>query len=683
MKKRLSFFCLALVVLLSGNVADAQLLQRQGGGLFERSRFQSVSAELLQPGLPGRLWINTNYADRGLGYEGNYLTLGGKSRLFQDRLDGRWLFEGRVHHSLEDDGGFFANVGIERVFSIPAAKADVSVAVFFDHDGDDQQVFSDGFNQLGVTGTIKTPGWDLIGNGYFPVGTDSYIVGDHTGINCFVGNNIALQAGVESALRGFDVTLRSRPKQLAFVNGTIDIGGYQYDSDVVDAFAGGRVRIGFQILNGLMVSAEVNHDERFDTTGVLSAGWMFGATSSGYGNEWAGLARDLDRTVRNDHIVRFSQDLVLAIDPDTGLPYNVVHVDNTAVAAVGDGSFETPFATLAEAEAASITDDVIFVAFGDGTTNGYDTGIVLKDNQFLLSDGGTQFLPLPDGTLLQVSDKGGIDREAATISNPGGNEVVRLADNNVIGGIDIDATGATFGINGTGVTDGLINETNVSGATLDGLHLSNALGDWMITNSTFNNNLQDGILIENIFDSTSTFTLIGNTANGNTFEGIDFRNWDASMLTLTDNITNSNARHGVLIENALNGLGTGNDVLITNHTSDSNGADGIRIFTGNGNLQIISPTLTNNSAVGLNIRNWVDPLAGDSTFIGGVDGTPATFTGNGTGIQIELEGAGLVQDVLVTESIVDGNGRGLLTSVDGIGAIMNLNIVDNISFSTT
>ena len=136
----------------------------------------------------------------------------------------------------------------------------------------------------------------------------------------------------------------------------------------------------------------MNHDERFDTTGVLSVGWLFGSHASGYGNEWAGLARDLESTVRNDHIVRFSQELIVAIDPDTGMAYNVVHADNTAVG--GDGTFENPFATLKGAEMASGEGDIIFVHGGDGTDGGYNEGIVLKDDQFLLSSGGDQFVPL-------------------------------------------------------------------------------------------------------------------------------------------------------------------------------------------------------------------------------------------------------------------------------------------------
>ena len=231
MKTRLSLICIAITMLLSVSIAHAQQFGGPESGFGQQSAFQAVQGDLLQPGLPGRLWVEANFADRGLGYNGSYLTLGGKTRLFQDRLDGRWLVEGQVHQSIEDDGGFFANVGIERVYSIAPANADVSVGFFYDYDGDDQQSFSDGFNQLGVSGAIKTPYVDLIGNGYFPIGTDAFTLGDPTGNNQFVGNNIALQAGLENALQGFDVTMRVRPKQLAFANGYVDFGAYHYDSD--------------------------------------------------------------------------------------------------------------------------------------------------------------------------------------------------------------------------------------------------------------------------------------------------------------------------------------------------------------------------------------------------------------------------------------------------------------------
>ena len=677
MKIRLSLFCLALLVLMSGNKAGAQLVDPYCGGCNQPA-FQSVSGNLLRPGLPGRLWFESNYADAGKGYEGSYLSVGAKSRLFQDRLDGRWLMESQLHHSLEDGGGLFANIGVQRVFSIEAARTDVAVGVFYDYDGDDQQDFSNGFHQIGINGSIKTPKWDLIGNGYLPVGTNYYTLGDPFGQTCFVDNRIVSIPGIESALEGFDVTLRMRPRQLAFVNGTFDVGAYHYSSDVVDAFAGGRLRLGFQVLRGLIVSAEVNQDDRFDTTGVVSLGWMFGAHTSGYGNEWAGLARDLEPTVREDHITRFSQDVRFVYDPDTGLPYRVVHADNTGDPVGGDGTYENPFATLKEAEAGSGTDDIIFVHQGDGTDNGYSDGVILKNNQFLLSSGGEQYIPSADGTRVLLSGKPG--EFQATISNAGGNEVVRLANNNYVGGLNIDGTGANFGIFGAGVTDGEINGNIISGATLDGIGLQNVSGDWNFANNNINGNLRDGIFINGAFDSNSTFTFDSNNISGNGVDGVHMRNYDAELVQFVDNVTNNNGRHGVFLENALNGDGTGNDVEILRHEADNNGGDGIRIDGGNGNLMVANVTSTNNSGNGLFIRNWTDPLVGDSTFIGGISGGLSRFNNNGIGVTLLLDVDGLQQDVLFTGNEVNGNNRGMLVTVDGFST-MNLSILENDSFN--
>ena len=120
MKTRLSLFCTAITMLLSFSIANAQQFGQLGGGGIggQQSAFRAVSGDLLQPGLPGRLWFETNFADQGLGFEGSYLTLGGKTRLFQDYLDGRWLLEGQFNHSIDYDGGLFLDIGIERVFSI-------------------------------------------------------------------------------------------------------------------------------------------------------------------------------------------------------------------------------------------------------------------------------------------------------------------------------------------------------------------------------------------------------------------------------------------------------------------------------------------------------------------------------------------------------------------------------------
>ena len=676
MKTRLSQICIAITMLLYVSIANAQQFGPGNRIGAQQSAFQAVRGDLLQPGLPGRLWVEANFADEGLGYNGSYLTLGGKTRLFQDRLDGRWLFEANLHQSIEDDGGFFTNLGIERVFSVSSANADISFGAFYTYDGDDQQTFSDGFNQLGVSTAIKSQYFDVIANGYFPINTKAFTLGDPTGVQNFVGNNISLQAGIENALQGFDVTLRTRPKQLAFVNGYVDFGGYHYDSedDLVNNFAGGRLRLGFQLINGLRVAAEVNQDERFDTTGALSASWSFGNNSSGYGSEYAGLARDLEKFARNDHIVRFSQDLIVAINPLTGQPFNVIHANNTQDG-TGDGTAESPFATLAEAEAGSSINDVIFVNVGDGTDRGYQDGITLQNNQQLLSSLGTQFVQNSDGTLVAVSTGG----TGATISNAGENEVVRLANNNIIGGINIDATGANFGVFGAGVTGGTFNGASISGATLDGVGLQNTFGNFNFAGNNISDNMRDGVFINGTIGSDAVYTFTNNIIDGNVFDGIHLADYEAGTIILTGNDTSNQGRHGTYLENALDPNGDGTNIFATSLIADMNGGNGLFIEDGTGSIFVAGGTFTNNSAAGLAIANWRTDMAGDVISIAALDDddatTQPTFTGNVMGIDLRVDN-GTTSTVNLTSGTVDGNARGLVATADGVGSVLNLNVTD-------
>ena len=138
MKIRLSLFCIALAI-IACNIADAQIMQSMHDGASAQSVYQPVQGDLLSPttnGIPGRVWFETNLADQGLGWSGTYFTIGGKTRLFEDRFDGRWLLESQIHYNVSEGGGAFANIGVERVFSIPAAEADVSFGLWYDYNGD-------------------------------------------------------------------------------------------------------------------------------------------------------------------------------------------------------------------------------------------------------------------------------------------------------------------------------------------------------------------------------------------------------------------------------------------------------------------------------------------------------------------------------------------------------------------
>jgi|GEM_PF-853445 len=645
---------------------------RFGNQVQETDSFRRVATDL-NVGLPGRLWVSSNFADQGFGYTGSYLTVGGKTRLFEDFLDGRWLTEGRLHHSIAEDGGFFANVGIERVFSVKAAGADVVMGAWYDFDGDQQGNFGHDFSQLGINAAIKTRRWDLVGNGYFPIGERNFTSEGTVGGTFFQGNNILLQQGLDSALTGFDVMLKLRPKQMAFMNGTFEIGGYGYSSDLVNSFGGGRIRIGAQGKRGLILGGEINHDDRFRTTGAFSVGYIFGSVG-GRNSEYAGIGRDLEETNRNDHIVRFNQAVELALDPLTGAPYNVVHVTDGSVD--GDGTAENPYSTLAQVQANSGEGDVIFV--GEGGT--LDGGIRLQDRQLLLGGGTEQIIDIQNGRKFRLGgDTGG----NAILTNAGGSNVVVLADNNIVRGVNIDGSGADHGINGNGSNGGTIENSTITSTNEYGILLSSVEGDWNINGNTLTGHGIDGLYIRNSVDPASVFTINGNTASNNGFEGIHLENYEAALVSLSDNITNSNGRDGLRLTNYLT---AGGSIDVLQHTSDSNGELGIWVNGGDGNLNIVNATITDNIGGGITVENFTNQTtAGQMTFVGNADGGVSTIDGNGVGagsnLDFRLSENGAQQDILVTGLTLDNGGRGIFASVEGGGTTMNLDVIDMISIS--
>ena len=667
MKIRLSLLCFAMV-LGTFNVADAQSIDSLNAGGAAQADVQQFSGTLFQrPGVPGRVWFESNFADDGLGFEGSYFTLGGKRRWKEDSLGGRWLVEGQLNFSQdEDDGEFFTNIGLERVFSIPAAGAAVTVGAWYDYNGERDSGFTNDFHQVSVNASIKTEKWDLYGNGYFPVGNTDFVQGDVDPGQSFFGNDIVILPGIDSALEGFDFALRTRPRQFAFANGSIDIGGYHYSSDLVDSFSGGKVRVGFQLLRGMTVSVEVNHDDRFDTTGILGVGLIFGANASGLGNEYSLLGRDLEQTTRNDHIVRFNQNVALAVDPDTGLTYNAFHVDNLA-APGGDGTFENPFATLAEAEAASSADDIIFVREGDGTSTGLDTGIALQTGQLLLGDGVAHTIPLlGGGSFLLDTD---VDGARPVLMN-NGSDIVTLADRTTVAGFTLDGqSAADNGVAGVGITGPTtIRDNAFVHLTENGVQITGHTGDLSIDNNTFSDIDIDAIQINNVTSQGDTLAFSNNTIDDVRGNGIRVDTFNAENDWLFSNNAISNVGpavptdglgDGISLINGVNSLvGTGGNFLFDGNTIDSTTRNGITIedvVDPEAVFSFLNTTITNPGTGGEGDALAFINSLGDLGFEG------ASFTGaaNGAGFRYDVSG-GVAESLLLTGLTAAGNEIGVV-----------------------
>lgn len=704
MKTSLRLVCITVSVLCTIFGTSQVTGQSTGGGYFDNTAPVQGMTDI-NVAWPGRVWFQANLADQGLGYRGTYFTLGAKTHIGQDFLDGRWLLETRGHIGTEaDNGGWFANIGLERVFSLQSAGAEITTGIWFDWDEDLQGDFAHSMQALGANLSVETEGWMVNANGYFPIGDTDYLLAE----DCFINNLLVTQSGIDSALQGFDAMLLAKPFGLRNVNGTIGIGGYSYSSELVDSFAGIRGRFGMQINGGMIVQGELNHDDRFDITGVLQLGWMFGAGARG--TEYGFLGTDLEPTLRNDHVVRFQQDLQVAIDPDTGRAYNVYHVDNLASPG-GDGSFERPFDNLAAAEAASIADDIIFVNEGGGTTRNMDQGIVLKPGQLLLGDGVAHLIPLANGTNFILCND--VDGNLPSITNFGG-PAVELASRNTVRGFNIDGNAGNMingirGVTGGVITDGIIENVNLFGSILDGIYIENAAGNWNFANNNIRGSFpndepggRNGININSSVDALGTFQFIDNNVEWWNQDGIRLNNFDALAVTFLDNATANNLGHGVSLTDHNNSLGIGaivnfldtefasiDPVVPTSTpTAFNNTLAGIHMNNVSGDINFINMEIRQNQQAGIQLIDVTTPLDGQEVFIGTAAGGQSIFDSNGVGTGFAQIYSDLgvptpdgIQNLLITDSFIFNGGNGITAQASAVGAALNTSIIDNQTIS--
>ena len=353
---------------------------------------------------PGWLYYGVNGADRGLGYNGSYMTLGGYIPYSEDGLGGLWAADLRGHLSV--NGGFFSNVGAVRKQFLGGTL--LGIGVYWDYDGDQNQYqasgllgsewgqFGHSYNQVGVSGEWLTDFGNLRSNGYMPVGTTAYTIGAPG--SPFTGNNILCQYGLDTALTGADLEVGAYFPGLSDWAGMISVGGYalgnarynwwsgpQTGQDVVPWFGGVYTRLDMTFLENWDFSLQANNDSYFDWTGFARLTYRMG------GSRRRNVPDQMEQPMmRNEHIVRAHQTPTVAVNPMTGKAWNVIHVDNSA-AALGNGSADAPYRTLAEAQTAAVNPyDVVFVKTGNSATTPYaSTWQFQADNQILVGQGSS------------------------------------------------------------------------------------------------------------------------------------------------------------------------------------------------------------------------------------------------------------------------------------------------------
>ncbi|KQR25664.1 hypothetical protein ASF71_18435 [Deinococcus sp. Leaf326] len=219
----------------------------------------------------------------------------------------------------------------------------------------------------------------------------------------------------------------------------------------------------------------------FAGTGTARGGTATVASDGGY--SFTSKAGDgVSSTATADSLNYAVSDGAGCISPAQTAPVNVnqrVWYVNNAANATGDGRQTTPFQSLAAAQSVSAAADTIYVFRGNGTVNGQNAGIVLKDNQVLIGEGNE--LKVGEVSVLPAG------AAPASIGNASGVGLT-LASNNTVRGLNI--SGTTGGIAGTNfgklsATLGNVTATALtlaSNNTVRGLNISGTTGGIAGTN---------------------------------------------------------------------------------------------------------------------------------------------------------------------------------------------------------
>jgi len=372
---------------------------------------------------PGLFYYGVTGADRGLGYDGSFMSLGGFIPYGEDSLGGIWSADLRTN--LSEYAGFFSNVGIVRKQFIGGMVG--GFGVFWDYDGDQGQYlalanptglpqfsmaeqFGRSFNQVGVSGELLTDFGNARVNGYLPGDADGTVVG--TPQNPFYQNFLLSQTGFYGALSGVDGEVGVYVPGLTDWAGVWSVGGYCYGAENMglsipsrsDSFGGVFTRLDMTFARNWDFQIRANNDSVYDWTGWASLTYRLG------GSRRRNVPDQMEEPMlRNAHVVRYARNPVAARNAATGAFWHVTHVNNQA-AGGGTGTAERPFSFLADTttpaaaansavDAAGLVklppgvatrDSILFVRRGTGTAVNYvvqPASIRLQPGQQMLGEG--------------------------------------------------------------------------------------------------------------------------------------------------------------------------------------------------------------------------------------------------------------------------------------------------------
>lgn len=669
----------------------------------------------------------------GIGYNQGYSTL----EVFLAPDPGKWcvmpFLDARGH--VFNNGKWAANAG-GGIRGILGCRT-YGISAFYDY----RNTKKIHYNQIGLG--LETLGklWDFRINGYLPVGKKISSPYD-TQFNRFSGHRMILTRKFQFAMKGADAEAGFHFGKSRLLDFYAAAGPYYYIGNGRNTW-GGKARIRGTFKDYLTLEISDSYDGLFRNNfqGQLTFSWPFGNRSRVEKKgccsscELAGvLASRMVQPVAREEIIVVSKRKkhVKATDAVTRQPLYFVFVDNLSHS---DGTFQSPYPTLALAEAHSGPGDIIYVFPGDGTTTGMDAGITLQAQQKFWGSANSHFIQTAQGGITVPPFSSSVPQMTNTTGDG-----ITLATNNEISGFTLTAAAdnGIFGLNPENVN---ISSCTISSSQLDHIHLvyNSSPGTAALSGLSLINGFQSGVFIESHVPSLMTCRLSDSLIEASALYSINASFSDDASFSLLNNsfINNDNSANfafsGPTTLLVSGNIFTGNSSInlpplliaadakpltatIENNTISDNVCSGVHFVLNNTNAAQL--TLTNNTILNNGIGSigpfgapvFIDPNstlsgnchltltnntlsgnAGDALlfFNGGFNDLHATITGN----EMISNGGGLIFAspcssltlVATDNTISKGNDHGISTVGININTanitLTNNHINDNANFA--
>lgn len=647
----------------------------------------------------------------GVGYQDGYSNLG-MLIPFTIRPEQSMLFLD-VRAMVTDRGAGGVNLGAGwRAYSENLDKI-FTVAGWYDYDDGHYQ----DYHQIGLSGEVIGQYLTTRVNGYFPINNNEVVISNNlNGSAYYQSNYIYLNRTrrSESSYGGVDAEVGGPLPILGKYGIDGYVGGYYYNSKHDQSASGAKFRAEANISDWWQMSVSYAKDSVFGSNAWMN---VILTIPDGRSNKWMRpktlqqrMYQPMNRNYRVVAHVKESINSELAINPDDGNPYLVQHIDPDYGAA-GNGTYETPFGSVAaynaSAASADANNDIIFVLDGnetnlDGQITLLDKGVGVTGQRLLSEAVQHTFNVLNDGSVSTLNLPGyNSAASRPTLSN--------LSGAGGSGGAVVVGQGGAWEVSGftiSGARTGAVTPNN------DGIYSAGTRG-FNINNNSFvlynrgvdviNSADGIGIIESNTFsgDGNNSFHGARITQNAGTLELSFMNNTATNNLGVVPPGTGTGYEIIANAGSTIDGVGTASDGVtslgITGNSANSNGTG--MIITANGGSTIETDFSNNTFSNNINPNTGLHVNSDASTVTFRSFDTITASNNTGKGIAFDATNGGAIsalsedldQDgVLDPGEDVNGDGvlnlgmtninasnntlDGFVATSDGAGSNINLNI---------